>query len=290
MAYRVTIPIVLGSARTGLTLTAKLYGTDSVQVGGDVSAGFTEIGLGNYAWDYSSIPADFRGWVKFYSGATLEAFTTIVPEDVELVAQIEAETDDIAAIKAATDNLPSDPADESLVIAATDAIMARLGIPVISVSADIAEVAADVDAVAAGQVDPWTAELPGSYASGEAGYILGQLVGSPVLTSVAPVLTELGDLELVKGQDYRSEDSNSIVFTDSDSVWPALGNASVTFHAFDTDIDMDVIEDGAVKRVRLNLEDSATADLPLSRYAYEVRAQLSNSNKYVLARGRVIFS
>ncbi len=172
----------------------------------------------------------------------------------------------------------------------TDAIMTRLGVPVSTIAGDIAEVEADLDALAAAQVDPWTAELPGSYPAGEAGYILGQLVGSPVLTSVAPVLTELGDLGLVKGQDYRSEDGNSIVFTDSDSVWPSLGNASVTFHAFGADIDMDVIEDGATKRVRLNLEDSVTADLPLSRYAYEVRAQLSNSNKYVLARGRVVFS
>lgn len=46
---------------------------------------------------------------------------------------------DIGIIKAKTDNLPSDPADESLVIAATDAIMARIGAPVgTSISDDIA--------------------------------------------------------------------------------------------------------------------------------------------------------
>lgn len=46
---------------------------------------------------------------------------------------------DVAAIKAKTDNLPSDPADESLVIAATDAIVTLLGSPAgASVSADIA--------------------------------------------------------------------------------------------------------------------------------------------------------
>jgi hypothetical protein len=37
---------------------------------------------------------------------------------------------DVGAIKAKTDNLPSDPADESLIIAATDAIMSRIGEPV----------------------------------------------------------------------------------------------------------------------------------------------------------------
>lgn len=55
---------------------------------------------------------------------------------------------EVAAIKAKTDNLPSDPADESLVIAATDAIMARLGAPVgASMSDDIAAVKSDSAAI-----------------------------------------------------------------------------------------------------------------------------------------------
>lgn len=50
----------------------------------------------------------------------------------------------VNAIKAKTDGLPSDPADQSLVIAATDAIMSRLGAPAnASVSADLAAVKAD---------------------------------------------------------------------------------------------------------------------------------------------------
>lgn len=55
---------------------------------------------------------------------------------------------EIAAIKAKTDNLPTDPADESLIIAATDAIMTRLGAPAgVSVSADVAAVKTDTAAV-----------------------------------------------------------------------------------------------------------------------------------------------
>ncbi|PWJ88367.1 hypothetical protein C8D77_11189 [Mesorhizobium loti] len=57
---------------------------------------------------------------------------------------------DVGAIKAKTDNLPSDPADESLIIAATDAIMGRLGAPSgASVSADVAAVKSDTGAVKA---------------------------------------------------------------------------------------------------------------------------------------------
>lgn len=54
----------------------------------------------------------------------------------------------LGAIDAKTTNLPTDPADQSLVIAATDAIMTRLGAPAgLSVSADIAAVKADSAAI-----------------------------------------------------------------------------------------------------------------------------------------------
>ena len=54
----------------------------------------------------------------------------------------------LAAIDAKTTNLPTDPADESLIIAATDAIMTRLGAPAgASVSADVAAVKADTAAI-----------------------------------------------------------------------------------------------------------------------------------------------
>lgn len=57
---------------------------------------------------------------------------------------------DVGAIKAKTDNLPAAPADESLVIAATNAIYSRIGAPAgASVSADIAAVKVDTAAVKA---------------------------------------------------------------------------------------------------------------------------------------------
>lgn len=54
----------------------------------------------------------------------------------------------VDAIKVSTDNLPSDPADQSLVIAATDGIMTRLGSPAgASVSADVAAIKSDTGAI-----------------------------------------------------------------------------------------------------------------------------------------------
>jgi hypothetical protein len=108
---------------------------------------------------------------------------------------------------------PSDPADQSLVIAATDAVMARLGVPAgASVVADIAtrlatagytvpptpaEIADGVwDELIAGHLgagstgaalngagsagDPWTTTLPGAYGAGTAGKIVGDNINATV--------------------------------------------------------------------------------------------------------------
>lgn len=54
----------------------------------------------------------------------------------------------ISAIKAKTDNLPSDPADESLIIAATNSLAALIGTPAgASVSADVAAVKGDTSGI-----------------------------------------------------------------------------------------------------------------------------------------------
>jgi len=56
-------------------------------------------------------------------------------------AALTAVAGDVTSVKGKTDNLPVDPADQSLVIAATDAIMGRLGAPAgASLAADIGDV------------------------------------------------------------------------------------------------------------------------------------------------------
>jgi len=66
------------------------------------------------------------------------------PAGASISADIAAVKSDSAAIKAKTDNLPAAPADESLIIAATNAINSKLGNPAgASVSADIAAVKSD---------------------------------------------------------------------------------------------------------------------------------------------------
>lgn len=100
-----------------------LFGADSLQV--------HAVEIANDLITAAAIAADAIGSSELAASAVTEIQTGLATDTVAL------------AIKAKTDNLPSDPADESLIIAATDAIMARLGAPAgASIAADIAAVTA----------------------------------------------------------------------------------------------------------------------------------------------------
>jgi len=89
---------------------------------------------------------------------------------------------EVAAIKAKTDNLPSDPADESLIIAATDVIMSRLGAPAgASIAADIATRATPA------QVNT---EADTAIADARLNQLLAASVAAPVAGSLFAELTE----------------------------------------------------------------------------------------------------
>jgi len=254
MAYTLTFPVILASSQIGLSLDYQLTNTVGVNVGSPVSGAVTEIGLGQYAFSSSAIPDGFRGFIKFLSGATLKAIAGIAPEEIELINTIRT---DIAALPTAGE------IDTEL-------------------SGSHGSGAWD-----GGGTDPLENTVD-DYDPGQLGYILGQLSGVETVTSSAPVVTESGDIELVKGQDYRAENSNSITFQSTS--WPVLGNASVWIEAFSDPIDMDVVQQGgATQIVRLNLDDQVTADLPLNRYRYSVFAQLSGGSTFVLATGRILF-
>jgi hypothetical protein len=65
---------------------------------------------------------DMRGT----DGANTTTPNTVAPDNATIAAIAGYLDTEIAAIKAKTDNLPSDPADQSLIIAATDAIAAAI--------------------------------------------------------------------------------------------------------------------------------------------------------------------
>ncbi len=156
------------AAPTGLSLTAKLFtlaAPDTVyKTAGSVTyrthasaqavAEFTDVAAGDYTMIYFSGTRPVAIGYRTFSGTDGEVATTTPPTVVldsasvtavqsglATAAAVAAEAVKTAAIKAKTDNLPSDPADQSLIIAATDAVMTRMGAPAgASIAADIAAI------------------------------------------------------------------------------------------------------------------------------------------------------
>ena len=85
MTYTLDFAIALGSAQTGLSLEAQLVDTVGGDVGSPITAGFTEIGVGNYLWHATTIPDGHRGGVVFQilSAGAIKAFASINPEEAE---------------------------------------------------------------------------------------------------------------------------------------------------------------------------------------------------------------
>lgn len=118
--------LALAPSGSGPTLTQIVDGVWDEPIAGHLTAGSTGAALNGAGsagdpWTTPLPGAYGAGTAGFIVGTNLDA--------------------QVSAVKAKTDNLPTDPADESLVIAATDAIFNRIGAPAgASVSADIAAV------------------------------------------------------------------------------------------------------------------------------------------------------
>jgi hypothetical protein len=142
-----------------------------------------------------------------------EADTAIADAALATATNLATVSAAAAAIQAKTDNLPSDPADESLLIAATDAIMARVGAPVgLSISADIAAVQAGVDAV------PTNAELATALGTADDAVlaILGTPAGASLSADVAAVKTQTAAIEIDTGTDLPATLATIAAYVDTE--------------------------------------------------------------------------
>lgn len=96
-AYTYAAVIGLGSAATGLTLTAQIVDSNGSNVGAAISSGFVEVGRGFYSFSYASFSNTFHGGIKFLNGSTVRAFLSINPSDGLRGADAE-ETPDVSSI------------------------------------------------------------------------------------------------------------------------------------------------------------------------------------------------
>lgn len=213
----------------------------------------------------AAIAADAITDAKVASDVTIASVTGAVGSVTGAVGSVTGLTaSDVGAIKAKTDNLPSDPADQSLIIAATDAIMTRVGAPVgASISADIAGVQADTDniqtrlpaALVSGRIDASVGAYPGNTAqTGDAFARLGAPAGASVSADVAAVKVDTAAIK-------AKTDGLPADPADASDIAGAFGTVNGTLATIAGYIDTEV---GAIKAKTDNLPASpaATGDIP----------------------------
>lgn len=152
---------------TGLLAPTVAARTLDVSAGGEAGVDWANVGSPTTAVNLSGTNIDADQVVASVSGAvasvtagvTLAAnaitaaataadFTTEIQSGLATAAALATAQTDLDNIDAKTTNLPTDPADQSLIIAATNAIVALLGTPAgVSVSADIAAVKAETASI-----------------------------------------------------------------------------------------------------------------------------------------------
>ena len=77
--------------------------------------------------------------------------------------------------------------------------------------------------------DPLLNTVPGSYATGTAGYALGR-IGTGAITAVSPVSSDGGTIHVTSGDDYRSADATAFTWSLSKSSLPTnIQSATVNF-------------------------------------------------------------
>jgi hypothetical protein len=223
---------------------------------------------------------------------------------------------EITAIKAKTDNLPSDPADASDIAASFTSIASTLTTIAAYIDTEIAAILAAVDTeIAAVKTktdqltftttnkvdatvsgggsgdDPLTNPVPGDYQDGTAGAALGK-IGNGQITTVGPVAVG-GEVRLKVGCDNSALDGQSLNWTDTNAqtAWPTLTGATIIFAIGDGALVVTgsvITGTGSPKAVRAEPTAAQTATLTPGKYDYDVVAVLASGRTVPLAEGRCI--
>jgi hypothetical protein len=143
-----------------------------------------------------------------------------------------------------------------------------------------------------GGSDPLENPVPGSYAAGTAGYVLGTLQGMEV-NIVSPV-AEDGDVTIVRGDDYLAADGRALDFVNAAGTWPNLTSAVIVLtarrrgcSALGPVAGSVITATGPNQKVRVELTHTLTGSLAPAppAYRYDVQATLSDGSIVTLQLG-----
>lgn len=138
--------------------------------------------------------------------------------------------------------------------------------------------------------DPLTNQVPGSYAQGTGGYVLGHL-DTANITVISPV-AQSGNLTLNQGDDYLLADNRSLLFTGaSANIWPSLSGATIAFTTDGTNPCTGTgtaIAATGTQQFRIELTAAQTSKLRQGTSAgnFDIVATLSNGHVVTLVSGK----
>lgn len=260
--------------KTGLTVTVDVYeqttGTPIVSGG---SA--TEIGGGLYYYTLASGSVDASGaYIAVFKTADSSVDQQHIPAlwvtDTELL-----NLDAAISTRLATASYTAAPSAGTV----ADAIL------------DDEEVSAGVTvrqalAAAGSAADPLLNVVPGSYASGSAGYVLGQINPANV-SIVSPVATDGTEITVVRGDDYDADDGRALTFTGA--TWPTLTGGAVALRvSLAAGVTAYTGTVTGAQACRVELTDTQTAALAPGAYAYDLEATLVGGSVITLVQGTLI--
>lgn len=141
-------------------------------------------------------------------------------------------------------------------------------------------------AAAGGAADPLTNAVPGSYAQGTAGYILGSINPAQV-TIVSPVSSDGTAITVVRGDDYLLTDNRALTFTGA--TWPSITGASIALKVnFSGAIMSYTGTVTAADSCYVELTDTQTAAMATGTFDYDLEATLSNGSIVTLVQGQAL--
>ena len=140
---------------------------------------------------------------------------------------------------------------------------------------------------AGGATDFLGVQVPGSYASGTAGYILGSINPAQV-TVTSPVATDGTSITVVRGDDYLDTDGRALTFTGA--TWPTLTAGTVAL-IVDTSGTPTSYNGTITAATSCYVELTTTQTTALSArrtYDYDLQATLSNGHIVTLVQGTLL--
>lgn len=264
--------------KTGLTVTVDVWRITEAGVATEVVSGgsATEIGDGLYRYGLSAVSVSDAGE---YVAVFKTADSTVDAQHIPAIW---------AVGRAGVENLDATVSTRLPTASYTAAPTAGT---VADTILDDEEVSAGVTvrqalAAAGGSADPLTNSVPGTYAQGTAGYILGSINPAQV-TIVSPVSSDGMAITVLRGDDYLLTDNRALTFTGS--TWPSITGASIALKVnFAGTILSYTGMVTAADSCYVELTDTQTGAMATGTFDYDLEATLSNGSVVTLVQGQAL--